>query len=718
MMETMDTMATSTKAGVSNASLARCVLAPASVALIGASDDPAKTAGRPLRFIRQAGYAGRVYPVNANRDTVQGERAWRSLADLPEVPEHAFILTPTDAALEALEECARFGVPVATILAAGFSETGSQGQAREQRVREIAARTGIRVLGPSGMGMVNVRKKLVLTANAAFAEPDLPVGGVFVASHSGSMIGGLLSRGKEKGVGFAGLVSVGNEVDVSVGELCAATLDDPYITGYMLFLETLRHADKLRDFALAAAARGKPIVAYKLGRSQAAAELAVSHTGALAGEDDVADAFFKACGIARVETLEAFLEALPLLRQMALPRADDAPRTPRVAVVTTTGGGAAMVVDQLGVRNIEIAQPSDETFERLADAGVAVSKGRIVDLTLAGTRYDVMSAALRVLRAAPEFDLVIAVAGSSARYAPELAVRPVIDSGANDPHLLPLAAFVVPEAPAALLRLTEAGVPCFRTPEACADAIASAASRRAPKPRLRASSQVGEENAQRQPVLLDELEAYALLARTGMPHAPAIALDARPGADLPAALPYPLAVKVLSAQLPHKTDVGGVELGIENEAQLREAIARIVANVARHAPAVAVERVLVQPMTKGIGEALIGLRRDPQVGPVVMLAAGGIYTELYRDRALRLAPVERGEALAMIAQVKGLRAFAGYRGKPRGDLDALADAVVAMSKLATLDGICVVEAEANPVMVMREGVMAVDALVLATDWAR
>ncbi|MEI7297490.1 acetate--CoA ligase family protein [Paraburkholderia tropica] len=687
--------------------LARGVLAPASVALIGASDDPSKTAGRPLRYIRQAGYAGRVYPVNPNRDTVQGERAWRSLADLPEVPEHAFILTPTDAALDALDECARAGVAVATILAAGFSESGPEGEAREQRVREIVARTGIRVLGPSGLGMVNVREKLTLTANAAFAEPDLPMGGVFVASHSGSMIGGLLSRGKEKGIGFAGLVSVGNEVDLSVGELCAATLDDPHITGYMLFLETLRHADALRDFAVAAAARGKPVVAYKLGRSAAAAELAVSHTGALAGEDDVADAFLKDCGIARVETLEAFLESLPLLRQMPMPRAAAAPHKTRVAVVTTTGGGAAMVVDQLGVRHIDVVQASDETFARLAQAGVTVSKGRIVDLTLAGTRYDVMSAALRVLRTAPEFDLVIAVAGSSARYAPELVVRPVIDSGIDDARLLPLASFVVPEAPEALRRMTEAGVPCFRTPEACADAIASAAARRVPKPRAALSPASGAAT------LLDELDAYALLARVGVRHASARAVDVDEAVTLPCDLAYPLAVKVLSAQAPHKTDIGGVELGVANAAQLREAIARIVAKVARHAPQVEVRRVLAQSMTKGLGEALIGYRRDAQVGPIVMLAAGGIYTELYRDRALRLAPVTHDEARAMIAEVKGLRALADDRGKARGDLDALARAVVAMSQLATLDGTSVLEAEVNSVMVMpeREGVLAVDALV-------
>jgi len=220
---------------VSRAALRQALLSPRSVALVGASDDATKTASRPLRYLRQAGFAGRIYPVNPRRDTVLGERAWPSIAALPEVPDHAYILSPTETVVAAIEECGRAGVPVATILASGFGETGPEGVAREQKLQEIVARTGIRLIGPSSLGVVNVHEHLVLTANAAFAEPDLPVGGTFVASHSGSMIGALVSRGKARGVGFAGLVSVGNEVDLSIGELCAATLDDPSITGYLLY---------------------------------------------------------------------------------------------------------------------------------------------------------------------------------------------------------------------------------------------------------------------------------------------------------------------------------------------------------------------------------------------------------------------------------------------------------------------------------------------------
>ena len=243
-------------------------------------------------------------------------------------------MVPTEAVVEAVAECGRAGVKVATILAAGFSETGPDGVAREERLREVAAATGIRLIGPSSLGVVNLREGVMLTANAAFAEPDIPVGRTFFASHSGTMIGALMSRGKARGVGFAGLVSIGNEVDLSVGEICAATLDDPDIDGYLLFLESIRNAAALREFALGAAERGRPVVAYKLGRSSAARELAVTHTGALAGEDDVASAFLADCGIARVESLEGLLEALPLVRRT--PIRPVGARKPAVAVVRTS----------------------------------------------------------------------------------------------------------------------------------------------------------------------------------------------------------------------------------------------------------------------------------------------------------------------------------------------------------------------------------------------
>ena len=687
----------------SPAALAKALLHPASVALVGASDDPQKTAGRPLNYLRQAGFVGRVYPVNPSRATVQGERAWASLADLPEVPEHVFVLTPTDSVLGVARESARLGVTVLTVLAGGFSEAGPQGHAQQQELVELARQSGMRVLGPSSLGVVMPAEGLVLTANAAFAEPEMPTGRVFVASQSGSMIGALVSRGKARGIGYAGLVSVGGEADLSVGEICAATLDDPAIDGYLLFLESLRHGDALRAFALEAAARGKPVIAYKLGRSAAAAEMATTHTGALAGEDDVADAFFRDLGIARVNVLEALLETYPLARRVSLAPVGSAPR--RVGVVTTTGGGAAMAVDQLGIRDVVVQPPSAETLQRLAAAGLPATPGRVLDLTLAGARYEVMKGALDILLNAPEFDMILAVVGSSARYQPELAVQPIIDSAAST---RPLAAMLVPDAPEALARLTAAGIPCFRSPEACGDAIAAVFARRAPSAQARIERrQAGAGQA------LSEAEAYGVLDLLGVPHAPAVAAPlAGPTLELP--FDFPVVVKVCSPAIAHKTEVGGVVLNVRDAAGLDAAFATLRANLAERAPGVHCDQVLVQPMCKGLAEVLLGYRVDAEAGPIVMLAAGGIWAEVARDRSLRLAPVSLEVAREMIGEVRALKTLTGLRGRPRGDLEALASAIERMSRLGDGSHPDVLEAEINPLLVLAEGqgVMAVDALVV------
>lgn len=717
--------------GSDRTGLATALLAPPSIALIGASDDPAKTAGRPLRFLRASGYRGRVYPVNPNRDTVLGERAWPSLTSLPEVPVHAFILTGTDSAVTAVAECGKLGVQIATVLAGGFAEAGPDGAERERRLAAVARETGIRLLGPNSLGAVNPGNGLVLTANAAFAEPNLPSGRTFVASQSGSIIGALVSRGIARGIGFAGLVSTGGEVDLTVGELCLATVDDPAVGGYALFLETLRGADRLHQFAREAASRGKPVLVYKLGRSAAGAELAVSHTGALAGTDDVAAAFLADNGMARVDTIEALLEGGALAPRLPL-RAPGSP-APRIGVVTTTGGGAAMVVDQLGARGIDVTGPGPATLAELRSGGIDVAESRIIDLTLAGARPEVMTRALDILLGCGEYDLLIAVIGSSARFHPELAVQPV--AAARD-RKTPIAAFLVPEAPEALRLLTDNGIASFRTPESCADAVAALLRRRVPglAPAVSADTggpahartvtgTAGETNLTGGsapagladlPVQLDEQGSYEILDQLGIARTPTAVVHLETDGELAAGttigFDFPVAAKVLDAAIAHKSDLGGVVLGIADIGELREAARRISQSVAAARPGTTVDRIIVQPMASGVGEVLLGYRTDPDVGPVVVLAVGGLLAELVKDRSIRTAPVTAETAREMIAEVPGLDLLRGFRGAPPADLEALADAVVALSTLAARPSLRVLELEVNPLLVLPagHGVLALD----------
>lgn len=702
--------------------LNRSLLWPESVALVGASDDPAKTGGRPMRYLAASGYAGRVYPVNPRRESIDGQKCYPSLADLPEVPDHVYVLTGTDLAIEAVAECGRLGVPVASILADGFAEAGPEGREREDRLRAAAGAT--RLVGPNSLGVINPRNGLLLTANAAFAEPHLGQGDTFVASHSGSVVGALVSRGLARGISFAGLVSVGGEANLSLGEICLSTVDDEGIGSYALFLESLRHADDLARFASAAAERGKPVVAYKLGRSEQGAALSVSHTGAMAGSDDEAEAFFRAYGIVRVDVLEALIESPALVTRMPAGMPD-----PRVAVITTTGGGAALVVDNLGRRGIGVRRPSEPLRQRLLGLGAPIGDSLIMDLTLAGAKHEIVSGALDELQRSGEYDLVVMCIGSSARFHPELAVSGVIERAGGP---APLAVFAVPEAPEALASLGAAGVPAFRTPESIAEAIAAAARRPvtvrgAPGPASRPGSLVARPGREAEKPsggravarpgretgsgdggsgTLDELDSYRVLAELGIkaqPYAAVSVADAKAG-HVPDGTRFPVAVKALSAKLAHKTEAGGVELNVGDPAGVAEAAARI-------ADRTGVDRLLITEMAGDGIDALIGYRVSPDVGPLIMVAAGGVTAELYRDTSLRLAPVDVETAHEMIAEVTGLTPVRGYRGTS-GDADALAQAIAALSRLAETSPE-VLEAEANPVRVLApgEGVTALDALV-------
>jgi acyl-CoA synthetase (NDP forming) len=382
-----------------------------------------------------------------------------------------------------------------------------------------------------------------------------------------------------------------------------------------------------------------------------------------------------------------------------------------------------MLVDQLGIRGVVVEAASAETLQRLQALGVAVNPGRVLDLTLAGTRYEVMKAALDVMLAAPEFDAVVAVVGSSARFQPQLAVQPIIDSAT---HTKPLAAMIVPDAPQAIAQLTAAQVPCFRTPECCADVIAALVSRRAHPVQAalaaRASAAVGEPpsaqiNANPSvPVTWSERQSHAWLAQLGLTSATAVVVSADGPVPLPLPFAYPVVVKACSAQLAHKSDLGGVVLGVADAQALRLAMEQVKTNVARHAPLPVDFELLVQPMVTGMAEVLLGFKRDADAGAIVMLAVGGIWAEVVRERSIRLAPVDEAQAMEMIAELRALSPLQGLRGQAPGDLAALAQAISRFSQAAVLavgDG--VIEAEVNPLMVLPQGqgVCAVDALVLA-----
>jgi len=767
----MKTESTTTESNMSETSFADALLAPRAVALVGASGDVRKNTARPLRFMRKHGYAGTIYPINAGRSEILGERAYPSLDGLPTPVDHVFVMIPGDDIAPLLESCAHAGARVVTVYSDGFGETGPAGMARQEALVARARSLGLRLLGPNSIGLANLHSGAILSVNAAFEADTLLPGSLSMVSQSGSMMGSLLSRAAARGFGFAKSVSVGNESDVTVGEVIDALVDDADSKVILLFLETLRDAPTLARALERARAAGKPVVAYKLGRSEQGDALAQSHTGALAGNDAAVDAFLKAHGVLRVRQLETLFEIAPLAQRYGTSgrgerRSSGATAAPasasgsasasahaasalthapaRVAVITTTGGGAASVVDNLGLHGMVAVAPPPAFIEQMSGLGLKLRETPIMDLTLAATSAQ-YKGLLEALLRTDWCDAVLSVVGSSAQFHPDLAVKPLLESDKSSDK--PLAVFLAPEAPESLALLRAGGIAAFRTPEACADALSVF------------FQGTGRPPAEIQPTrwpdtlprngMLNESEAARLFAGLGVPvvnsrlldparieedlvlleqeltrsasepkpvpSSPSTPVSALPATPFPVGsqhgFSYPLVVKICSRDLAHKTDAGAVRVGIKNAEQLRAAIAAMLASVKQYAPAARIEGILVQPMEDRLIELILGYRRDPLVGPTVLLGAGGIAAELSPDYALRLAPVDEAEALRMIEEVRATRLIRGFRGLPLGDCAALARAIAAFSRLAALGDVTVDEAEINPMFVGTDGVLAVDGLL-------
>lgn len=704
---------------------AQPLIAPQSVALIGVSGDAKKLSARPLQFCQQHGFAGNIYIVNPRRDEVLGQKAYRSVTAIPEKVDHAYILVGTDLVEAALDDCIAAGVRVVSILADGFAEAGDAGMARQARLVAKAKAADMVLIGPNSMGVVNTNNGFVCTTNAAFKTDELPRGRLAVLSHSGSLIGTLISRGQERNIGFAALISLGNEAQSCVGSLGLELVEDDQIDGFVLFLETMRNPEIFAAFAATAKRLGKPVVAYMLGKSSDGQALSVSHTGAMTGEAEAVRAFLAHHNIAEVSQFDALFEAPALL--LKKPQLKSRPR--RATIVTTTGGGGAMLVDQLSIRGVNLAGLSPASKMFFNDQQIPCGSGKLVDVTLAGAQYDIMKKAITQLINDPETGIVVVAIGSSAQFNPELAVKPIIDAAKENPAGAPVIAFPLPIAKQSMAMLEANGIPCFGSVESCADSVALLLAAESSALDDQRDDAIDLKDVQQQldavmkaaaiggdGGVLNEVDGNQIFASLGLKgprqlFLPLSEIKAQPASAsvAKAGLGYPLVAKLVSPDLPHKSDYGAVVLSIETGDALDAAVAQMRKAINSHLPAANIEGLLLQEMAFGLGEALVGLRHDNLVGPIITVGAGGIFAEIYKDVSIRPAPVSLATARKMIDEVKGFAALRGYRGKAKGDLEALANLVANLSQLANLRRIA--EAEINPVLVQTDGVLMLDALI-------
>jgi len=697
----------STENPVARAALGQALFCPSSVALVGASPDQSRLASRPQRVLRRHGYTGAIVPINPRYVDICGDKAFPSLRAVPDKIDHAFVMVPASAVPGVIADCCAAQVKVATLFTAGFAETGDEGKRRQDRMLATARAAGLRLIGPNCLGIVNVTGAVTLSANAAFEHEELHRGGLSVVSQSGSMLGGIVTRAQERGLGFSKLVSVGNECDIGVGELVHLLVDDPDTRAILLFLEAFRDAPVLGAAARRAFAAGKPVIALKLGRSAIGREIATTHTGAMTGEDDIAAAFFREHGIIRIEVFEALFETA----QFVLGHRP--PKNRRVAALTVSGGAAAMVVDRLGLAGVEVVPPTNTIITRLAANRIRISAAALTDLPMGRADEGAYAAILNELMCSDHCDAIVAIQGSAATYTPEVMRERIlaVPLGAK-----PLAVFAGPRADTALGILQEGGVAAFRTPEACADAVRAYCDWRPPTAELAVDpgriTRISQAVRSYGRGVLNERAAACVLAAIGIACTPSQVIR---NASDSVNLPYPVAAKILSADISHKSDVGGVVLDIGDARALSAAVDDLLTRIGAMLPNARIDGVLVQPMQRGIGEVIVGYRYDPEVGPIVMIGFGGIQAELCGGLAVRLAPVSPETALQMITEVPGLALIRGYRNRPRGDLEALAQVVHLLSLLACIDAPRVLEAEINPLIVRTDGVVAVDALLKIDD---
>ncbi|ETX13377.1 6-carboxyhexanoate--CoA ligase [Roseivivax halodurans JCM 10272] len=678
--------------------------APESVAIVGASADPTKPGGRPVAYLSKHGFHGDIWPVNPRVDEIAGRPCFASVADLPGAPDVAIVLLGVARAEAAVRDLAAKGCKVAIVLASGFGEAGDEGRARQDALRE-AAGDKMRLLGPNTIGAMDLSKGIVLSASGALECDDIPRGGISVASQSGGILGALLSRGSAGGIGFCKLASTGNEADLDIADFIAAYAADEATTVIAAYIEGIRSVDKFRAAAESARCAGKPLVIYKVGRSESGARAAVSHTGAMAGEDRAYDALFRQVGAIRARTFSDLLD-LPAMLASCRTMCGN-----RVAILTSTGGAGSLVADNCGILGLDVPELDPATGKTLADllGQDQPMTGNPVDVTLAGVEPTIMTAATEALLRSDGIDAVAVVVGSSALARPDVAAG-AIRAGAAASNK-PLIAYVSPHAPHILDLLNREGVPAFSAPEACATVLKGALPMPPAGRLLRPGSAVvpaGLPNG-----TLNEAEARALFDAFGLTGAKSFVVQTADEAAMAAGeLDGPVVLKVLSREIAHKSDVGGVRVGLAPEAAGAALTAMAERLAAQELPKP--EGYLVQAMVHGGIEMILGLRQDPQLGLLILLGAGGVQAELSNDSTLRLLPLREGEAREMVNELTITRLLEGYRGAPAHDIDALIEAIEALACMGDALGDRLLEAEINPIFVLEDGqgVAAADGLVV------
>jgi acetyl coenzyme A synthetase (ADP forming)-like protein len=725
------------------------LFAPKSVAVIGASTKPDSLGRAVFKNILFHGYTGVVYPVNPKAKSILGVKAYPSVLDIPDEIDLAVIIVPAIAVANVLEECGRKGVRAAIVISAGFKEIGEEGAQRERELQQIAQRYGIALLGPNCLGIINTDPTVSL--NATFA-PGMPrQGNIAFISQSGALGVAALEYAQRQKIGLSKFISIGNKADLHENHLLDYLKDDPLSDVILLYVEDLEDPQGFHRLATEITSeRPKkiPILAIKSGRTLEGAKAATSHTGALAGSDEVYDSIFMQSGVLRVETIEELFDYAIAFAQQPLPHltrslsaSGEGQGEVKIAIVTNAGGAGILATDAAVRHGVQLAEFTEETVRKLRELlPPTVNVANPVDMTGEPNeqRYETV---VRTVLEDPNVAGVVVIAAPHILMSLENIARHIVRAvhltrslsasgeGQGEVQKPVLACLMaVTDARPAIEILEEANIPHYSFPERAARALAAMARYREwvhrPRTEYRVFTDVQIEQARETIArakrqgrsLLLEPEAHDVLKAYGFPVLQyRFAKSEDEALQAAREIGYPVVLKIVSPDITHKVDVGGVKLDIHSDAELRENYRQMLADVQKAKPDARIFGVFVQEFIKGGKETILGLKRDPLFGPLLMFGLGGIYVEALRDVTFRIAPIRELGVTRMIRQIRGFKILEGFRGEPPSDIDAIAECLARLSQLATqLEEI--VELDINPLVVFERGrgARVVDARIVVT----
>ena len=686
------------------------LLRPASVAVIGASNDPTRIGGRPIRYLRAAGFAGRVYPVNPRHAEVQGLPAFPRIEDVPEAVDLAIVAVPAPSVVDTVQACAARGVQVVVIYSAGFAEMGAEGRRLQQRLREIAAETGLRIVGPNCLGVYNSELGFFATFSTTLEDGFPAPGGVALVSQSGAYGSHLSLLARKRNIDIRYWVTTGNEADVSVPEVLGWLAEQDDVSVIMAHAEGITDREALVRALGTARARRKPVVFQKVGVTEVGAQAAQSHTASLAGADPIYEAAFRQFGAYRARDTDEMLDIAYAASFGVFPK------SPRVALVSISGGVGVQMADAAVGFGLDVAPLGESAQTRLKAALPYASPRNPVDITAqAFNRIELIADNLGIVFEEDQHDAVVAfftyVAAADGMIEP---IRQAIHAARERRPGCALVLSIV--APPDVVRQYEAvGCPVFEDPTRAVRAVAA----------LHRFSRIFAERADAPAIApraaslpdgpLSERQAKRLLADAGVPVVQEeLARNPDEAARIAAAFGGPVAVKLCAPGVLHKTEVGGVVLDVSNEAEARRAYETVTSRALKTDPAIRIEGVLIAPMVTGGVETIIGIRQDPTFGPVVMFGLGGTFVEVIDDVSFRVAPFDEAEAHRLIAETRAGKVLCGARGMGPYDVAAVAAALARLSVFAAQHGDRIDSAEINPFVVLPEGrgAIALDAVIV------